>query len=109
MRQPTERHGSCVEPLVRVEDRARRRESSVMTGPVLGLCSFTHDSAAALVVDGELVGLVEEERLSGIKHDKSFPKKGVTWLLSKAGLSPGDVETVALHFQHDLYRKAAPR
>jgi carbamoyltransferase len=79
-----------------------------MIGPVLGLCSFTHDSAAALVADGRLVGLVEEERLSGVKHDKSFPGRGVDWLLSTAGLDGGDVEFVALHFQHDLYRKAAP-
>ena len=79
-----------------------------MTGPVLGLCSFTHDSAAALVVDGELVGLVEEERLSGIKHDKAYPAKGIAWLLNNAGLHPLDVETVALHFRHDLYRRAAP-
>jgi carbamoyltransferase len=80
-----------------------------VTGPVLGLCSFTHDSAAALIVDGQLVGLVEEERLSGVKHDKSYPGQGVDWLLSKAGLYPGDIGCVALHFQHDLYRKAAPR
>ncbi|GAA3221088.1 carbamoyltransferase C-terminal domain-containing protein [Actinocorallia longicatena] len=75
---------------------------------MLGLCSFTHDSAAALIVDGQLVGLVEEERLSGIKHDKSYPKRGIDWLLTKAGLYPTDIETVALHFRHDLYRDAAP-
>ena len=79
-----------------------------MNGPVLGLCSFTHDSSAALIADGELIGLVEEERLSGIKHDKSYPERGIGWLLRKAGLDPGDVAAVALHFQHGLYRKAAP-
>ncbi|REF00530.1 carbamoyltransferase family protein [Thermomonospora umbrina] len=80
-----------------------------MTGPVLGLCSFTHDSAAALIVDGELIGLVEEERLSGIKHDGAYPERGVNWLLTKSGLSPGDIAHLALHFRHDLYRRAAPR
>lgn len=79
-----------------------------MNGPVLGLCSFTHDSSAALIADGELIGLVEEERLSGIKHDNSYPERGIDWLLSEAGLDPGDIAAVALHFQHDLYRKAAP-
>ncbi|TDC81858.1 carbamoyltransferase C-terminal domain-containing protein [Actinomadura sp. 7K507] len=79
-----------------------------MSGPVLGLCAFTHDSSAALVADGELVGVVEEERLSGIKHDKSYPERGIDWLLREAGLGPGDVAAVALHFQHRLYRKAAP-
>ena len=79
-----------------------------MTGPVLGLCSFTHDSAAALIVDGQLVGLVEEERLSGVKHDKSYPRQGVDWLLAKAGLHAGDIRCVALHFRHGLYRRAVP-
>ena len=79
-----------------------------MTGPVLGLCSFTHDSAAALIVDGQIVGLVEEERRSGVKHDKSYPRQGVDWLLAKAALRPGDVSRVALHFRHGLYRRAAP-
>ncbi|WP_030177302.1 carbamoyltransferase family protein [Spirillospora albida] len=80
-----------------------------MTGPVLGLCSFTHDSAAALVMDGKLIGLVEEERLSGIKHDGSYPRRGIDWLLDQAGLYPDDIEAVALHFQHDLYRRTAPK
>ena len=34
-------------------------------GAVLGLCAYTHDSAAALLLDGQLVGFVEEERLTG--------------------------------------------
>src|SRR5690348_11258138 len=80
-------HGGGAGSLVRMADRPGRSEGSVMTGPILGLCSFAHDSAAALVAEGKLVGLVEEERLSGIKHAKSFPQKGITWLLSKAGLS----------------------
>ncbi|TMR30877.1 carbamoyltransferase [Actinomadura geliboluensis] len=79
-----------------------------MNGPVLGLCSFTHDSSAALIAGGKLIGLVEEERLSGVKHDKSYPGRGIDWLLREAGLGPGDIAAVALHFQHDLYRKAAP-
>lgn len=54
---------------------------------VLGLCAFTHDPSAALVVDGELVGLVEEERLSGIKHTKQYPRLAVDWLLARAGIT----------------------
>ncbi len=42
---------------------------------ILGLCSFTHDSAAALIVDGELVGFCEEERLSGVKHTAAYPRE----------------------------------
>lgn len=50
---------------------------------VLGLCTFTHDSAAALLVDGQLIGFVEEERLSGDKHTKAYPTNAVAWLLTE--------------------------
>ena len=41
----------------------------------LGLSAFYHDSAAALVIDGKVICAVEEEKLSGEKHDSSFPLK----------------------------------
>ena len=50
---------------------------------VLGLCAYTHDSAAALLVDGHLIGFVEEERLDGVKHSKAYPAHGVAWLLDR--------------------------
>ncbi len=47
-------------------------------GPaVLGLCSFTHDSAAALITGGTLTGMAEEERLSGVKHTRDYPAEAV--------------------------------
>ena len=39
----------------------------------LGLSGFYHDSAAALVIDGKVIAAIEEEKLSGEKHDSSFP------------------------------------
>ena len=41
---------------------------------VVGLCSFTHDSAAALITGGRLTGMAEEERLSGVKHTSRVPR-----------------------------------
>ena len=70
---------------------------------VLGLCSFTHDSAAALAAGGRLVGMAEEERLSGIKHTREYPRRAVEWLLSEAGLSPADVGVVAYNFAGHRY------
>ncbi|MFD6934661.1 carbamoyltransferase [Streptomyces goshikiensis] len=79
-----------------------------MTEPVvMGLCSGTHDSAAALIVNGRLVGLVEEERLNGIKHTKAYPEQAVNWLLGSAGLSAGDVTDVAYNFAPRKYLKGA--
>jgi carbamoyltransferase len=76
---------------------------------VLGVCAFTHDSAAALMVGGELVGFVEEERLSGAKHTSAFPSLAVDWLLSEAGLSAGQVQHVGYNFQPRLYLPSVAR
>jgi carbamoyltransferase len=74
---------------------------------VLGLCSGTHDSSAALIVDGVLVGLVEEERLNGTKHTRAYPEQSIGWLLRQAGLTPGQVTHVAYNFDPRRYLAAA--
>lgn len=70
-----------------------------MTGipsTILGL-SFGHgDSSAALIVNGQLVAAVEEERLNRIKHYAFFPKKSIEYCLNHAGLKPQDVQVIAL-------------
>jgi carbamoyltransferase len=73
------------------------------TPVTLGVCSFTHDSAAALVVDGHLVGMVEEERLTGVKHIRDYPERSVEWLLAEAGLRAADVDLVAYNFAGHRY------
>ncbi|MGH3679017.1 MAG: carbamoyltransferase family protein [Natronosporangium sp.] len=70
---------------------------------VLGLCALTHDSAAALIAGGRLVGFCEEERLSGEKHTSAYPTRAVSWLLSKAGLTPDQVDVVGYNFQPGRY------
>ncbi len=64
---------------------------------VLGLSSGFHDAAAALVVDGEIVAAVEEERLSRVKHDPSFPSRAIETCLAIAGLDPAAIDVVAHH------------
>ncbi len=83
---------------------AMKRTPSV----ILGLCSYTHDSSAALLVDGELVGFVEEECLSGQKHTKLYPARAVRWLLDLAKLSATDVDAVAYNFQPARYLADSP-
>lgn len=73
---------------------------------VLGLCSYTHDSAAALIVDGHLVGFCEEERLSGDKHTKAYPDQAITWLLADDGLHPEQVSAIGYNFQAHRYLAA---
>lgn len=90
--------------------RRPARAGTVDASPVvLGLCSFTHDSSAALVVDGQLVGLVEEERLCGVKHTKVFPALSVDWLLDQADLTSSDIDIVAYNFDGRRYLDAVGR
>lgn len=64
---------------------------------ILGVSAFYHDSAAALLVDGELVAAAQEERFSRKKHDERFPVNAVRWCLEEAGLSAGDLDAVAFY------------
>lgn len=70
---------------------------------ILGLCAYTHDSAAALILDGHLVGFAEEERLVGDKHTKAYPALAVRWLLAENGLTSADVSAVGYNFQPHRY------
>ena len=64
---------------------------------ILGLSAHYHDSAAALVVDGQPVCAVQEERLSRRKNDAAFPLAAIEWCLDSAGLSPGELDAVVFY------------
>ena len=64
---------------------------------VLGISAFYHDSAAALIEDGHLVGAAQEERFTRKKHDSAFPQNAVQFCLDTAGIKLGDVDYVAFY------------
>jgi len=64
---------------------------------ILGVSAHYHDSAAALLVDGEIVGAVQEERLSRRKNDASFPLAAIEWCLDKAKIEPEDLDCVVFY------------
>ena len=64
---------------------------------ILGISAFYHDSAAALLVDGEIVAAAHEERFTRKKHDSSFPDNAVRYCLSEYGLKPSDLTAVAFY------------
>jgi carbamoyltransferase len=57
---------------------------------------WEHCSTAALMVDGKIVASVSEERFSRKKNDDSYPKQAVESVLKESGLSPGELDCVAL-------------
>ncbi len=64
---------------------------------ILGISAFYHDSAAALVVDGEIVAAAQEERFSRDKHDWRFPTRAIQYCLDEAGLAPEDLDLVGFY------------
>ena len=64
---------------------------------ILGISAFYHDSAAALVVDGEIVAAAQEERFSRVKHDHAFPTEAIAYCLREGGLGPGDLDYVGFY------------
>lgn len=64
---------------------------------ILGISAFYHDSAAALVVDGEIIAAAQEERFSRKKHDAGFPKNSIDFCLKKADITAGDLDIVAFY------------
>lgn len=60
---------------------------------------YGHDSSAALVIDGELVAAVEEERLNREKKTSKFPVNAMRWCLDSAGITFDDVDRFAFSWQ----------
>ncbi len=64
---------------------------------ILGISAFYHDSAAALVVDGEVVAAAQEERFSRRKHDPRFPQHAARWCAMQAGVALADLDYVVFY------------
>jgi len=64
---------------------------------ILGISAYYHDSAAALVKDGDIVAAAQEERFTRKKHDPAFPKNAIEYCVQEAGISVADIEHVVFY------------
>lgn len=64
---------------------------------ILGLSAYYHDSAAALICDGEIVAAAQEERFSRKKHDPAFPAQAIKYCMTEAGISYQDLDSVVFY------------
>lgn len=64
---------------------------------VMGISALYHDSAAALLRDGEVLAAAQEERFSRQKHDSSYPEKALNYVLQHAGIGLPEVEAVVFY------------
>ena len=64
---------------------------------ILGISAYYHDSAAAVLVDGNIISAAQEERFSRRKHDPRFPEQAIRSCLDQAGLSISDLDAVTYY------------
>jgi carbamoyltransferase len=64
---------------------------------ILGLSAFYHDSAAALIADGELLAAAQEERFTRKKHDSGFPRNALEYCLAEGGIALDQVDYIAFY------------
>ena len=68
-----------------------------MPRSILGISAYFHDSAAALVTDGEVIAAAQEERFTRKKHDASFPAHAVEYCLREGKITPEKIDYVAFY------------
>jgi len=64
---------------------------------IIGISCFYHDSAVSLVEDGKVEFAIQEERLTRLKHDKSFPKYGLKNCLKYLNIKPEEIDYVVFY------------
>jgi carbamoyltransferase len=68
-----------------------------MRTAILGISAFYHDSAAAILMDGEIVAAAQEERFTRKKYDASFPINAARYVLKEAGIDYADLSGIAFY------------
>src|ERR1700678_4549563 len=64
---------------------------------ILGVSAFYHDSAATLVIDGEIEAAAQEEGFTRKKYDESFPFQAIQYCLKQAGISAAELDYVGFY------------
>ena len=84
---------------------------------ILGISAFYHDSAAAIIVDGNIIAAAQEERFSRKKHDASYPSNAIEYVLEESKLDLNEIDHIVffekpfLKFERllETYMAFAPR
>ncbi len=70
---------------------------------ILGFNCFAHDAAAAIIRDGDMLGLVEEERFLRKKHVGDFPRHSINWCCDIAGIKPSELDHIVFYWNPKLH------
>lgn len=69
----------------------------MMSTRILGISAYYHDSAAAIIIDGEIIAAAHEERFTRKKHDSSFPINAAKYVLREAGIEYHDLTAISFY------------
>ena len=64
---------------------------------ILGISAFYHDSSAALIKDGKIISAVQEERFTRVKHDSSFPKESIKYILKNSDIKLSEINSIVFY------------
>src|SRR5438477_12756886 len=79
------------------ENVSAASRGTAVRNTILGISAYYHDSAAALLINGEIAAAAHEERFTRKKHDSSFPINAVRYVLQEAGVDYKDLTAVAFY------------
>src|SRR5437762_2682255 len=65
--------------------------------PILGISAYYHDSAAAILRDGEILAAAQEERFTRKKHDARFPGHAIAYCLREANVTTADLDAIVFY------------
>ena len=68
-----------------------------MSVNILGISAFYHDSAAAVIQDGEIIAAAQEERFTRRKHDPGFPRHAIAYCLEEGQITPSQIDYVVFY------------
>ncbi|MCI5054337.1 MAG: carbamoyltransferase [Pelagibacteraceae bacterium] len=64
---------------------------------ILGISAFYHDSSVALIKDGKIISAVQEERFTRVKHDSSFPKESIKYILENSDIKLSEINSIVFY------------
>ena len=76
-----------------------------MSLKIIGISCYYHDSAVAYIDNGKIINAVQEERFTRIKHDNSFPKQSINFILKENKLSLNDIDYIVFYEKPFKVRK----
>ncbi len=64
---------------------------------IIGISAYYHDSAACIIINGEIIAAVQEERFSRIKNDDKFPHKSILYCLNESRIKFEDIDYIVFY------------